>query len=140
MLKIFNTTSLSQKQRFSQAVLYGSLASIGLTVVYFLISRLLLEGGIEFSFTFVAVGMAIGYVIQKTGHGVQLKFAILASVLCVLVILVGDALTVMPYGFSFFEALFVTPAYYLSIDINSLLSLAFRVIGVYCAFKYSRIV
>ena len=143
MLKVFNTTSLSQKQRFWQAVLFGSLASIVLVIIYVFISNLMWEIGVEFSIVYIAFGYAIGYIIQHTGRGVQVKFSILAALLCVFVIFFGDLLTFYPNllgdlgNFFFYTSNLL--AFYLA-GASSLIGLAFRIVGIVVAFQTARIV
>ena len=141
MLRVFNSSALSQKQRFGRAILFGSLASIGLLVVYVLVNSVLEW---EFSYAYILLGYAIGWVIQTAGRGVQPKFSILAAVLCFLVIFIGDLLVWCPGLLSELsavgEALSFQMTVYTSLSIDGLLTLAFRAVAIYCAYRMARIV
>lgn len=142
MLRVYNKSALTQKERFSQALLYGIAASIALVVLYVLINNLLI--GWQFQVVYIGFGYAIGYVIQKFGRGVQVKFSILSAVLCFLVILLGDTLTYFPSIISqptlWFKAFSLVIAGYLNINFSSLIGLLFRVSGIYFAFINGRII
>ena len=142
MFQVFNTSSLSQKERFFNALLFGSLASIVLIVIYVFITNLMYEIGIEFAIAYIGFGFLIGLIVQKTGHGVQLKFAILAAVLCVFVIFFGDLFTFFPGLIKHLNylpevSLELLKAYFSGL--SSLLSVAFRLFGVAMAFQTARI-
>lgn len=140
MLQIFNTSGLSQKQRFLQALVAGALASIVFIFAYFLISKLMYSIGIEFAYAYIAIGYGIGWVIKKTGHGVQMKFSVLAAVLCVIVIIIGDMVTVFPMELIFSDFLFCLQTvirFYFSLDF--IISLVFRILGVAMAFGNARV-
>lgn len=141
MLKIFNTTALTQRQRFARALLFGTLASAGLLVVYIFIGRVL---EFEYSWLFIALGFAIGYVIRETGHGTQIHFSILAVVLCFIVVFLGDIFSFFPQLLSYMEyfpecALLVLK-FYITLDMNSILNLVFRAGALIVAFTSARIV
>lgn len=141
MLKVYNKDVLQKNQRFIQAILYGLPVSISLGIVYGLVTELI---HIEFSAAFVLIGYVIGLTIQKFGRGVQLKFSILGAVLAVISFLIGDL--VFLFGFDvffngfFFQAIIYRIQTLASTNINSLLALLFRVLGVYYAYITSRIV
>lgn len=142
MYKIFNTNAITRKQRFNRALICGIIASIVLGFVYGIISSMI---HIEFSIVYLAIGYAIAKVVLEYGKGVQTRFSILAAVLCVISIFIGDIISM--FGF---EVLFVPQLYgivlttylrhLLSMNISSLLSLLFRVGGVYIAYVYARVV
>lgn len=143
MLKIFNEHVLTKNQRFYKALLYGIPSSIGLGVLYGLVATLL---HFEFSIIYVAFGYLIGLVIQRKGRGVQPKFSILGAVLAVVCFVLGDMIAIFGdisilwtpsmWGFVFNILLRM----YTTISISSVLSLLFRVAGVYYAYLYARIV
>ena len=141
MLKIFNSTALTQKQRFLNALLWGSLAGLVLTVLYVALYSFI---HVEFSIVYLGLGFAIGWVIQETGHGVQIRFSILAAVICILVIFFGDLFSFFPayyiFGGGFVECLRYLLAIYLSVDFSSVLSIIFRLGAIYLAFRYARVV
>lgn len=142
MLRIFNTSSLSQNERFYKAVAYGIPTSIVIAVVFSLIQRTLM---FRLSLFYLLIGYLIALVIRKQGRGVQPRFAYLGASLAVLAIFFGDLLTY--YGVSIFQ----NPTFFLSASIlilktwlnpnfNNLLGLLFRVYAVYYAYSNSRIV
>ena len=142
MYKIFNTNAITRKQRFNRALICGIIASVVLGIVYGVLSSLI---HIEFSIVYLAIGYAIAKVVLEYGKGVQPRFSILAAVLCVVSIFIGDIISM--FGF---EILFVPQLYgvvlmtylhsLLSVNVSSLLSLLFRVGGVYIAYVYARVV
>ncbi len=141
MLKVYNTSTLSQKQRFWNAVLFGSLASIVLVIAYVIIFNLMISIGFEFAIAYIAVGYAIGLVVQHSGHGVQLKFSILAAVLCALIIIFGDLFTLRPDLISqlqFGEAGLWLIQFYFA-GFSNIISLAFRIFGIVYAFTNARV-
>ena len=143
MLKVYNRDALSRNERFIRAILYGTGATVGLTILYGILSAVL---RIEFSVVYLAFGYAIGTVIRKFGRGVQVKFSVLAAVLAVLCFIFGDMIayfgfSVFTYGFNFFFATFrLVLQSLLGTNINSLLGLLFRLGGVYIAYTTSRFV
>ena len=143
MLKVFNTTALTQKQRFTRAVLFGLLTSIGLTFAYVIVNKLMFGIGFVFDIFYVGIGYVIGLVIQKTGHGVQAKFSILAAVFCVMIIIFGDLFTLYPLLLkepSLIGNAFVWLIQYYFSGVFSIIGFAFRIYGVYTAYQTARIV
>ena len=143
MLKIYNKQALTRNERFIRAVGYGVGATIGLTILYGLISQFLM---FEFSVVYLAFGYAIGTVIRKYGRGVQVRFSVLAAVLAVFCFLFGDMIAyfgfgVFTMGFQFFMMAFrITLQGLIGTSINGLLSLMFRIGGIYLAYTTSRFV
>ena len=145
MFQVFNKGALTRNQRFARAVVFGMLASIGLCVVYGLISSMM---HIEFSYAFVLMGYLIGLTIQKMGRGVQIQFSILGAVLAALTFIFADFISW--YGFGVFTSVnalaagFKTWAYvmlnFTHGGVSGLLSLLFRGFGVIVAYQNSRIV
>jgi cytochrome c biogenesis protein CcdA len=142
MLKVFNSHAISRNQRFTKAVLWGVPSSLLLGVVYGIVSFI---SPFEFSIVYIAIGYLIGYVIKTKGRGVHLRFSILAAVLAIIAILIGDVFSF--FGTEAFEsignliyAFSTTFMFWLSVDFGSLLGLLFRAAGVYFAFTNSRIV
>ena len=145
MFQVFNKGALTRNQRMARAVVFGTLASIGLCVVYGLISSLM---HIEFSYIFIVMGYLIGTVIQKAGRGVQLQFSILGAVLAALTFVFADLIAW--YGFSVFSSLdflmfglrsWVSVMMNFSVGgVSGLFSLLFRAFGVIAAYQTSRIV
>jgi hypothetical protein len=138
MYKILNTKSLSQKQRFVQAILYSTLATILMTVFYIVIHKTIFV--VTLDFLYIPAGYAIAWVVMKTGRGVKLRFSILAVVLCVLMIYFGDALVMFAdYRFSYTMLWMSLMAMFQYYGANLLGSL-FRIIAIYLAFKESRVI
>ena len=142
MYKIFNKNALTRNERFQNAVVVGIAVTVGLCIVYTIICNLL---DIEFEILYIGIGYLIGLAIQKAGRGVQLRFSILAAVLAALCFIVGDLLSIMV------PELLGNPNYWLymlriylgswaQLNLSVLISLAFRIIGVYVAYNYARIV
>lgn len=145
MFQVFNKGALTRNQRFLRAVLFGTLASAILCIVYGLISSLL---RIEFSYAFVAIGYLIGLTIQKMGRGVQMQFSVLAAVLAVLTFVFADLIAWYGFGvFSSLEFLMFGIRSWASVMLNftsggvsGLISLVFRGFGVIAAYQSARIV
>ena len=143
MLKVYNTGALAQNQRFIRALVYGIGATLGLTVLYGLLSSML---RIEFSVVYLLFGYAIGTVIRKYGRGVQPRFSVLAAVLAVFCFVFGDMISYFGFsiftnGFGFFFMGFrVVLQSIVGTSINALLSLMFRIGGVYLAYTTSRFI
>lgn len=142
MYKIFNTDVISKNARFFRGLLAGSITSIVLAIIYGLISSKL---AIEFSMAFIGIGYLIGSSIKKYGRGVKIEFSILGAVLTALCIIIADLIAFFGFEslFNFSFLSYVFPIYLkmmLSTNINSILSLLFRAIGIYAGYQYSRIV
>lgn len=142
MIQIFNTQSLTSQQRFTRAIIAGTVGAIVIAVIYGAFMQFI---HIESSLLLIAVGYGIAMVIQKAGRGVQQRFSVLGAVLCVIAILIADMIT--HFGFDGLFNLAGWPIYfklllqmYLGLDIHSLLSIVFRAAAVAVAYQYSRIV
>lgn len=141
MFKVYNKSALTRKERFQNAIVLGIPASIGLGIVYGIISRMI---HIEFSVVYVAFGYLIGTVICNYGKGVQVKFSVLAACLAALTFLIGDMISIAGLGvlditsWPFLFWIIINDL--LSTDMNSLLSLAFRALGIYMAYTNARVV
>ena len=143
MFKIFNTNAISKHQRFTRALLVGIPTSLILAIVYGLIQRAL---PIEFEIAYIAIGYAIGYVIKEYGHGVHLRFSILAVVLTVLCFSLSETLSYVSFNFVITHPIQIIISIFTNIiswfsfyDISSLLHLLFIIVGVYEAYSNARI-
>lgn len=141
MFKVYNKRAVTRQERFQKALLYGILATLLITLVYGLLTRLL---HIEFSVVYLLVGYSIGTIIQKYGRGVQIQFSILAACLAAFCFLFGDMIAWFGFEVLFTPALWsfairAILSNYFNIGINSLLSLLFRVGGIYLAYTSARI-
>lgn len=140
MLKVFNTQILNNKQRFLRAILFGILTTLLCIAAYAIIVRFL---GLTSSLLFVAGGFCIGFVIGETGHGVQMKFSILAAICTVCMILLGELFAW--FGLSalnpsvFFQGLLFVIQDTLAISVNNLLSLLFKASAISIAMQKARI-
>lgn len=142
MIQIFNTHALTSQQRFTRAIIAGTIGAIVIAVVY---GALMQYIRIESSLLLIAVGYGIAMVVQKAGRGVQQRFSILRAVLCVFAILISDIIS--NFGFSALLNPTIWPTcfalllkMYLSIEFYSLLGIVFRAAAVAVAYQYSRIV
>mgnify|MGYP000855201550 FL=1 len=143
MLKVYNKTALTKKQRFNNALLYGIPTALGLGLAYGIIASII---RIQFSIVFVGIGYLIGKVILEKGRGVQQRFSILAAILTVVSFLIADL--VAAYGLRIFLYPMILPSAFLSIliswlnivSISGILSIAFRIAGVYYAYINARVV
>jgi len=142
MLKVFNTNSLGQNERFLKAVLLGIPLSLILSILFAIIQRLL---RIRFSLLYLGLGYLIAYVLRKYGRGVQPKFAFLGLALTFSAMLLGDIFTLTGFMILsnpsiFVDAIIITLNSWISININNLLTLLFRVYSLYIAYTSSRII
>ncbi len=142
MLKVFNTDALSRNSRFFRGFIAGFITAVVLAVLYGFLGRLI---AVEFSLVFIGMGYLIGMAIRHFGRGVRLEFSIMGALLTVFCIVLADFIYYFGINnlmiFSFYPQYIV--AYlrlFLRTDINALLSLAFRVGGVYAGYVYSRII
>lgn len=143
MFKIYNKDALTRNERFQNACIVGILVTIGLTLAYGLISSILF---LELEILYIAIGYLIGMSIQKAGRGVQVRFSILGAICAFVCFFIGDMIAI--FGFEiliapqyWFEAIQVLLSVWLEVfDISTLLSLAFRIVGIYFAYVYARIV
>ena len=134
-MDVFNVRALTQKQRFTVAIIVGLLSSIILGILTGLIRS-------EINISIIIWG--VGYVamaIQKFGRGVQKKFAILGVLFTLLGIVISDV--VYTFGLS---SLLDMSSYLLVIklslseDVSSMIWLLHRFIALYIGYNYSRII
>lgn len=142
MLKVFNSHAISRNQRFLKAILWGVPTALLTGIGYGIISYI---SPFEFSIVYIGIGYLIGYVIKNKGRGVHMRFSILAACLAILAILIGDVLSFFgPEAFGSIDSMLfafsTTIMLWLSANIGTLISLLFRVAGVYFAYTNSRIV
>jgi hypothetical protein len=142
MLKVFNSEMLNRRQRFPRALLAGLLCAVGLGIAYGMVTSLV---RIEAEIFYLGIGWTIGMVIQKAGHGVGVKFAVLGAVLTLLAVLIGDSvsafgLSILVHPSIWGEALKALMQLHLSTNISNLLGLLFRAAGIYFGYNYSSIV
>lgn len=136
-MEIFNTRSLTQKQRFNVALLVGLVAAVVLGIV----SGIFRNKIANFSLVIVGVGYLIALAIQKFGRGVQIKFSIAAALFTFLAIVMSDVVTVMGiaglFDLSSYQIIF---KYAAQNEIHSVLWIAYRLLAIYISYNYSRII
>lgn len=144
-MRIYNAGSLDRNSRFLLAILASLVSALGFAIAYyFFISW----SHIELSVFYIFFGWCIGEVIKKVGRGVTLKFAVLGAITTFLGILLAD--TFSSWGIQGGFVMLMHPSYWgtllqswvimhVSTNINTILGLLFRVIGVYYGYWNSRI-
>ncbi|AZK43608.1 MULTISPECIES: hypothetical protein [Erysipelothrix] len=136
-MEIFNTRSLTQKQRFNVALLVGVVSAVVLGIV----SGIFRNKVANFSLVIVGVGYLIALAIQKFGRGVQMKFSIIAALFTLLAIIISDVVTVMGiaglFELSSYQIIF---KYAAQNEIHSVLWIAYRLLAIYISYNYSRII
>ncbi|WP_323616454.1 hypothetical protein [Erysipelothrix rhusiopathiae] len=136
-MEIFNTRSLTQKQRFNVALLVGLVSAVVLGIV----SGIFRNKVANFSLVIVGVGYLIALAIQKFGRGVQIKFSIAATLFTLLAIVMSDVVTVMGiaglFELSSYQIIF---KYAAQNEIHSVLWIAYRLLAIYITYNYSRII
>ena len=143
MLKIYNKDALTRNERFQNACVVGILVTLGLTIAYGILSRILF---IQLQILYMAIGYVIGITIQKFGHGVQVRFSILAAICAFICFFVGDIISIFGFSILFAPSMYIfairtiISVWLSGLGISSLLSLGFRVLGIYFAYVYARIV
>lgn len=141
-MRIFNTTALTQKERFAKALLIG----IGLAVVFIIVStsiqKMLM---LRSSVIYLLASLVIAQTLKKFGRGVQVKFAILGAILVFAVIFFSEIFIVFGYQVLLQPEVFTYAIKYvftswLSIDISNLISLLLKVYAIHYAYTNSRII
>ncbi|MDI9541023.1 MAG: hypothetical protein QM204_06085 [Bacillota bacterium] len=129
MFKAFNKPALTRRQRFTRAILFGSLATFLITILNIVLIKAF---HLYFVILYVAIGWVIGNAIQYFGKGVQIQFSILAAVLTAVCILICD-LVAYDFNIAFYLSSF-TGGY------DTIFELGYRVAGVYLAYVNARVV
>ncbi|CAM2833984.1 hypothetical protein [Erysipelothrix tonsillarum] len=136
-MEIFNTRSLTQKQRFNVALLVGLISAVVLGIV----SGIFRNKVANFSLIIVGVGYLIAFAIRKFGRGVQVKFSIAAAIFTFVAIVMSDVVTVMGvaglFDLSSYQIIF---KYAAQNEIHSVLWIAYRLLALYISYNYSRII
>ena len=130
MFKIYNSSAITRKQRFSNAIVVGLATAALCTLAFVLLFRLF---SVYFGILFVAMGFAIGWMIQRYGKGVQIQFSILAVVLTLLAIFISDMFV---FGGNFPAIL----AFLASSGTGSLWQIGYRIFACIMAFQNARII
>ncbi len=129
MFKAFNKPALTRRQRFTRAILFGSLFTLLITIVNIILIKVF---HLYFVILYLPIGLAIGNIIQYFGKGVQIQFSILAAVLTAVCILVCD-LVAFNFDIGFYLSTF-TGGY------DTLFDIGYRVAAVYFAYSSARVV
>ena len=137
-MKVYNRNALTRNQRFNNALLYGILATLGVSLTYGLFFHYMPMPFI-FSATYIAIGYIIGYVIQVKGRGVQQRFSILAVVLTIIAFILGDLIKNVGLVVFTNPLLFVL-SFKAYLSNLTAIPLIFRAIGVYYAYINARVV
>ena len=87
-MKIYNTRALTRNQRFMNAVIAGSIATVLSGIVLGYVLRFV---PIAFDIFYLAVGYAIGYAIRTYGRGVQPRFSVLGAVMTFIALVIADS-------------------------------------------------
>lgn len=142
-MKIFNTRSLTQQQRFFRALIIGSIGSIVIGIVTGYI-RLAIGRSTGFEFSFITIGATyvLAMLIQKVGRGVQPRFSILGGILGFVVVSISN---VLAWGLPLMAILipqvhFQIWATFFTGSFNTLITLLYQAIAIYVAYNYSRII
>lgn len=142
MLRIFNTKALTQNERYTKAIIIGIISALALSTLYGLLTRLI---GVQLSILYVAIGFGLSRIIRNQGRGVQIKFSYLGAILTLSAIFLGDifaytGLLAFQSLSNFIEVSLLIIRLWLSVSINNILGLLFRIYAIYYAFMNSRIV
>ncbi|MDD6466929.1 MAG: hypothetical protein PUF50_01970 [Erysipelotrichaceae bacterium] len=141
MFKIYNKNALTRNERFQNALLVGILVTVAFTVLYGILCSFLV---LELQLLYLAFGYGIGMAIQKAGRGVQPRFAILAAVCAFFCFFIGDLLCYFGFGILTNPSMWPIAIRFLiqiwlNVDLSSILSLLFRISGIYLAYQSARI-
>ena len=144
-MKIYNAKYLDNNQRFIVAIITGLIAAIILGTLYGLITSFL---HIEFSVMFVAVGYGIAATIKHFGRGVHTRFMVVGAIMTFLAIFIGDLVSAISLNgvavlFTSGNLPVITTTFlsylrsFASLNPFTLISLAFRLIGIYVGYTQS---
>ena len=141
-MKVYNSNILKKNQRLLKALLYAIPFSIILGLAYGIIYHYV-NLPVAFSIVFIGMGYLIGRVIQEKGHGVKPIFSIVGAILAFVCFLIADMVSM--FGLEIFMApYFWGNAFTIWLNtfsnINGVLSLMFRLGGMYYAYMNARIV
>ncbi|CAM3703738.1 hypothetical protein ERUR111494_07755 [Erysipelothrix urinaevulpis] len=135
-MEIFNIRALTQKQRYKYAFVSGLLAAIVLGVLTGVIRK-----QIDFSLLVWLVGYGVAMAIRKLGRGVQLKFSVTGVAFTLIGILISDVIAIFGLAQIFdLQAYITVIQLVLNDDIGSIVWLVYRLIALYIAYNYSRVI
>ena len=144
-MKIYNARYLDNNQRFIAAIITGFIAAVILGNLYGLITAFL---HIEFSLLFIAIGYGIAATLKHFGRGVHTRFMVVGAIMTfiaiffcdltssisingVIVLFTSGNLSVIVTTFLSYLRIFA------SLNPYALISLAFRLIGIYVGYTQS---
>ena len=142
-MQIYNAGGLDNNQRFIKAILIGIASAVCLGLVYGVILGFV---HIEMEIIYIFIGWCIGSLIQKFSHGVGTRYCVTGALCTFLAILIGDICAM--YGVANSFAILFNPSLWpaavtmwaqmnLSTNINNLLGIAFRIVGIYFGYHNS---
>ena len=144
-MKIYNAKYLDNTQRFIVAIITGLIAAIILGNLYGLITAFL---HIEFSVMFIAIGYGISATIKHFGRGVHTRFMVVGAIMTFLAIFIGDLTSALSINrvavlftsgnLSVFATTFLSYLRsFASLNPYTLISLGFRLVGIYIGYTQS---
>ena len=139
-MKIYNTRALTRNQRFINAVIAGSIATILSGIVLGFVLRVV---PIAFDIFYLAVGYAVGYAIRTYGRGVQPRFSVLGAVMTFVALIIADSVRFVGLLGVINPAVWIMVInYYITslVSISGIINIIFRVCAVVLGYEQSRIV
>lgn len=135
-MSILDKKGMSQDERFRYALILAIITGIGVGI-----GTGLLRGIFDSSLVLLLVGYLVAYVIRRYGRGVQTRFSVLGVIVTLCAIFLSDV--VANYGLM---GMFDLQSYSLVIkfifyaDGNQWLWIAARVLSLFIAYSYSRVI
>ena len=129
MFRIYNSSAITRKQRFQNAVVSGVIAAVLCIITFMIILRIFHT---YFSALFIMFGYFIGIAIQRYGKGVQIQFAVLAIILTLITMIICDLLT--------FGSLSGVFGFLAQAGTSSLWNIGYRAFALFIAYQNSRII
>lgn len=139
-MKVYNSGALSHRQRWWSALILGLAASVLIGIIFGYVERTVI---LELEIFFIAIGWLIGRLIRTVGHGVTVKFSVLAAFCALLSFWIGDmvdlfGVQILGNPSSWAGGTWLAASSLLQLNVSSLLRLLFRVVGIYCAYTEAR--
>ena len=142
-MEIWNSRSLDNNQRFIAAIIAGLISAVILGLAYGIIFSIF---HIMMSVLYIGIGYGVGQAVRKYGRGVHKRFSVVGALMTLLAIIIGDftAIAGIPgiFTFLFRPSLWGTlmkswVIMNFSTNINSLLGLLLKGIGIYVGYQQS---
>lgn len=142
-MQIWNARSLDNNQRFIAAIIAGLISAVVLGLAYGIIIS---KFHIIMSVLYVGIGYGVGQAVRQFGRGVHKRFAVVGGLMTLLAIIIGDFTAIA--GFPGVFRYLITPAAWGSIlrawvvmnfstNINALLGLLLKALGIYIGYTQS---